>query len=59
MVHNLYNYGYTILHILSVCIIQKFKDGKEFIKKLCVCDMDFISQEDIITYEYLVQEATR
>ena len=39
--------------------IQKYKEVTEFIKKLCVCDMDFISQEDIITYEYLVQEATR
>ena len=29
----------------------------EFIKKLRVCDMDVISQEDLITYEYLVQEA--
>ena len=31
----------------------------EFIKKLCVCDMDVITQDYIITYEYLVQEATR
>ena len=31
----------------------------DFIKKLFVCDMDVISQEDVITYEYLVQEATR
>ena len=29
----------------------------EFIKKLRVCDMDVISQEDLITYESLVQEA--
>ena len=31
----------------------------EFIKKLCVYDMDVLSQEDLITYEPLVQEATR
>ena len=30
-----------------------------FLNKLRVCDMDFISQEDLITYEYLVQEVTR
>ena len=39
--------------------IQKYKEVTEFIKKLRVCDMDVISQEDIITYETLVQEATR
>ena len=39
--------------------IQKYKEVTEFIKKLCVCDMDVISQEDLITYESLVQEATR
>ena len=31
----------------------------EFIKKLRVCDMDVLSQEDLITYESLVQEDTR
>ena len=31
----------------------------EFIKKLRVCNMDFLLQEDLITYEFLVQEATR
>ena len=31
----------------------------EFIKKLRVCDMDVLSQEDLLTYESLVQEATR
>ena len=30
--------------------IQKYKEVTEFIKKLFVCDMDVISQEDIITY---------
>ena len=30
--------------------IQKYKEVMEFIKKLCVCDMDVLSQEDIITY---------
>ena len=39
--------------------IQKYKEVMDFIKKLRVCDMDVISPEDIITYEYLVQEATR
>ena len=39
--------------------IHKYKEVTEFIKKLCVCDMDFLSQEDLITYESLVQEATR
>ena len=38
--------------------IQKYKEVKEFIKKNCVCDMDVISQQDLITYESLVQEAT-
>ena len=39
--------------------IKKYKEVMEFIKKLRVCDMDVISQEDIITYESLVQEATQ
>ena len=39
--------------------IQKYKEVTEFIKKLRVCDMDVLSQEDLITYESLVQEATR
>ena len=39
--------------------IHKYKEVTEFIKKLCVCDMDVISQDDIITYEFLVQEATQ
>ena len=38
--------------------IQKYKEVTEFIKKLCACDMDVISQEDLITYDSLVQEAT-
>ena len=38
--------------------IQKYKEVTEFIKKIYVCDMDVISQEDLITYESLVQEAT-
>ena len=42
-----------------VWAIQKYKEVTEFIKKLCVCDMDVLSQECIITYESLVQEATR
>ena len=39
--------------------IQKYKEITEFIKILCVCDMDVISQEDLITYDSLVQEAWR
>ena len=39
--------------------IQKYKELIEFINKLRVCDMDVLSQEDLITYESLVQEATR
>ena len=35
--------------------IQKYKEVTEFIKKLRVCDMDVISQEDLITYESLVK----
>ena len=31
--------------------IQKYKEVTEFIKKLCVWDMDVLSQEDLITYE--------
>ena len=39
--------------------IHKYKEVTEFTKKLRVCDMYVISQEDLITYESLVQEATR
>ena len=39
--------------------IHKYKDVTDFIKKLRVCDMDVISQKDLITYESLVQEDTR
>ena len=38
--------------------IHKYKEVTDFIKKLSVCDMDVLLQEDIITYESLVQEAT-
>ena len=38
--------------------IQKYKEVTEFIKKIRVCDMDVVSQEELITYESLVQEAT-
>ena len=38
--------------------IRKYKEVTEFINKLHVCDMDVISQEDLITCESLVQEAT-
>ena len=39
--------------------IHKYKEVTDFIKKLRVCDMDVLSQEDLITYESLVQEAMR
>ena len=38
---------------------QKYKEVTEIIKKLHVCDMDVLSQKDLITYEFLVQEATQ
>ena len=38
--------------------IQRYREVTEFIKKNWVCDMDVISQEYLITYESLVQEAT-
>ena len=43
---------------LCLLDIQKYKQVTEFIKKLRVCDVDIISQDDLITYESLVQEAT-
>ena len=45
--------------IIRLWDINKYKDVTEFIKKLRVCDMDVISQEELITYVSLVQEATR
>ena len=39
--------------------IQKYDGVTEFIEKLRVCNMNVLSQEDIITYESLVQEATQ
>ena len=39
--------------------IQNYKQVTEFIKKLRVCDMYVLSQEDLITYESLLQEATQ
>ena len=36
-----------------------YNEVKDFIKKLRVCDMDFISPEEIITYEFHVQYYTR
>ena len=48
--------SYYILHIWE---IQNYKEVTGFIKKLCVCGMDVISLEDIITYESLVQDYMR
>ena len=39
--------------------IKNYKEVTEFIKKLRVCDVDVIPQEELITYESLVQEGTR
>ena len=39
--------------------VQNYKEVTELIKKLRVCDMYVVSLEDLITYESLVQEATR
>ena len=39
--------------------IHKYKQVTEFIKKLHVCDMYVLSQEDLITYESLVKKVTR
>ena len=39
--------------------IHKYKEVTEFINKLCVCDRDVISQQDLLTYESLVHQATR
>ena len=38
--------------------IQRYKELTEFINKIRVCDMYGISQEELITYESLLQEAT-
>ena len=35
---------------------HKYKNVTEFIKKICLCDMDIIKAEKLITYESLVQE---
>ena len=39
--------------------INNYKEVTEFIKKRCVCNIDVVLQEYLITYESLVQEATR
>ena len=52
-------FDYTSDSRFRLWAIQKYKQVTEFIKKLRVCDMDVLSQEDLINYESLVQEATR
>ena len=59
-----YGTSLTYLRILmtpdSVCgIFISTRRLRILSRKLCVCDMDVISQEDLVTYESLVQEATR
>ena len=39
--------------------IQIYKEDKEFIKDICVCDLDVIQLEEIITNELLIKKATR
>ena len=57
--------GYTtrIVEVTSdsryhIWTIQKYKEFRYLIKIFCVCDMDTVQLEDIITYESLVKEAT-
>ena len=45
----------TFDSIFRLWAIKKYKEVTEFIKKLRVCDMDVISQEDPITYDSLVK----
>ena len=52
-------FEYTSKFRFCLWTMHKYKDVTEFIKKLRVCDMDVISQEDIITYKSLVKEATQ
>ena len=51
-------FEYTSDSRFRLWAIQKYKEVTEFNKKLCVCDMDFISQEDLIICDSLLQEAT-
>ena len=44
---------------LHIWAIHNYREVTEFTKKLRVCDMDVISQEDLTTYEDLLQDATR
>ena len=37
-------------------IFRSTREVTEFINKLCVCDIDVISPEELISYESLVQE---
>ena len=39
-------------------VIHNYKEVADFINKLFLCDLYVIQPEDIITYEYLVQEDT-
>ena len=36
--------------IFRLWAIKKYKEVTDLIKKLCVCDMDVISQENLITH---------
>ena len=46
------------LTYLRIILIHKYEEVTYFTKKLYVCDFDAIKPEYIITYKYLVQEAT-
>ena len=45
--------------IFRLWYIHNYKEVMKFIKKLSVCGMDSISQEELIRYESFVQESTR
>ena len=44
-------------HRFHIWATNKYKEVAEFIKKLYICDKDFMQPEELITYAYLVQEA--
>ena len=44
--------------IFRLWAIHKYNEFTEFINKLLVCDMYIISPEELITYEFLIQEVT-
>ena len=41
-----------------LCMIRKYKEVTDFIKKLWLCDLDFIQSEELVAYGSLVQDFT-